>query len=77
MSMFNNKGEVNASNLQEALQQIAKYAAILQDHQPSNVGLSGQIGLTAEQRDEVIGRALNSHEGKIALAQAMANPINL
>lgn len=74
--MFNSKGEVNASNLQEALAQIAKYAAVLQDNQPSNLGLSGQIGLTAEQRDEVIGRALQSNDGKIALAQSMANPIN-
>lgn len=77
MSMFNSKGEVNASSLQEALSTIAKYASILQDNQPSNLGLSGQIGLTAEQRDEIIGRAIQSNDGKIALAQAMANPINL
>ena len=77
MSMFSSRGEVNASSLQEALSTIAKYASILQDNQPSNLGLSGQIGLTAEQRDEIIGRAIQSNDGKIALAQAMANPINL
>lgn len=74
-SMFNNKGEMNASSLKDALQVLVKYASILEDNQPSNTGLAGQPGLSEEKRDELIARAIMTQEGKIALAQAMANPI--
>ncbi len=74
-SMFNNKGEMNASSLKDALQVLVKYASILEDNQPSNAGLAGQPGLSEEKRDELIARAIMTQEGKIALAQAMANPI--
>ena len=75
MSMFNNKGEMNASSLKDALQTIVKYASILEDNQPSNLGLAGQPSLSDEKRDELIARAVMTQEGKIALAQAMASPI--
>ena len=75
MSMFNSKGELNASSLKDALTTLTKYAAILEDNAPSNLALAGQPGLNAEQRDELISRAIMTHEGKVALAQAMANPI--
>lgn len=75
MSLFNSKGELNASSLKEALSTITKYASILEDNVPSNMTLSGQPGLSDGQRDELILRAIMTHEGKIALAQAMANPI--
>ena len=75
MDLFNSKGELNASSLQEALSTIAKYASVLQENAPSNVALAGQIGLNDDKRDQLIERALMSQEGKIALAQAMANPI--
>lgn len=74
-SMFNNKGELNASSLKDALQTLVKYASILEENQPSNVGLAGQPALSDEKRDELISRAIMTQEGKIALAQAMANPI--
>ena len=73
--MFNSKGELNASSLKDALTTLTKYAAILEDNAPSNLALAGQPGLNAEQRDELISRAIMTHEGKVALAQAMANPI--
>ena len=75
MDIFNSKGELNASSVQDALAQIAKFASILQENAPSNLALAGQPGLTDEKRDALIERALMSQEGKIALAQAMANPI--
>jgi len=73
--MFNNKGELNASSVRDALAQIAKFASILEENQPSNAGLAGQPSLSDEKRDDLIARAIQTQEGKIALAQAMANPI--
>lgn len=75
MSLFDKHGELNASNDRDALAQLIKYASILQNNQSANVGLAGTPGLTEEMKDEMISRALNSSEGKIALGQAMANPI--
>jgi hypothetical protein len=75
MNMFNAQGELNAASLQDALQSITKYAAVLQENMPANTGLSGTPGLTDEKRDELISRAIMTQDGKLALAQAMANPI--
>ena len=75
MNMFNSSGELNASSLKDAITQIAKYASILEENQPSNAGLAGQVSLSDEKRDELVARAISTQEGKIALAQAMANPI--
>ena len=68
--MFNNKGEMNASNLRELLQGLSKYASILEENQPSNVGMAG-AELSDSRRDELITRAIFTQEGKIALAQAI------
>lgn len=75
MNMFNSKGEMNASSFKDALQNLVKYASILEDNQPANAGLAGQVQLSDERRDDLISRAINTADGKIALAQAMANPI--
>jgi hypothetical protein len=75
MNMFSNKGEMNASSLKDALQTLVKYAAVLEENQPSNMGLAGQPSLSDDKRDELISRAIMTQDGKIALAQAMANPI--
>lgn len=75
MNMFNNKGEMNASGLRDALQTLVKYAAILEENTPSNTGLAGHPSLSDDKRDELVTRAIMTQEGKIALAQAMANPI--
>ena len=74
-SVFNAKGELNASSLKDAIGVLSKYAAVLEDNVPSNMALSGQPSLSDDKRDELISRAVMTHEGKIALAQAMANPI--
>lgn len=75
MNMFNNRGEMNASSLKEAVSVLAKYASILEEGTPSNMGLAGQSDLSESRRDDLISRAINTQEGKIALAQSMANPI--
>ena len=72
--MYNNQGVLNASSVRDAMQTLVKFAAILEDNQPSNMGLAGQVSLSDEKRDELITRAILTQEGKIALAKAMANP---
>jgi len=74
MSLFNDKGEMNASSFKDCLQNLVKYASAM-ENAPSNMALTGQNGLDDNRRDELISRAIMTHEGKIALAQAMANPI--
>ena len=75
MSIFNSKGELNASSKQEALVQLAKIASILEDNTPSNMHLAGQAQVNQNAADELIARAISNQEGKVALAQAMASPI--
>lgn len=75
MDMFNNQGQINANSVQEALNTIMKYATVLQNNMPSNAGLVGQAGLSEAKRDELVSKAIMTQEGKIALAQSMANPI--
>jgi hypothetical protein len=68
MSMFNQKGELNASSLKDALAEIAKYASAMEDG-PSNKGLVSN--LNDSQRDELIERAISTQDGKLALAQSI------
>lgn len=75
MSVFNTHGELNALSDRDALSQIVKYASIIQTNQSANQNLAGTPSFTEEQKDELIRRALMSTEGKVALGQAMANPI--
>lgn len=75
MTLFNAQGDLNASSVKDALNTLVKYASILEDNQPANAGLTGQPGLTDGERDNLISRAIMTQEGKVALAQAMANPI--
>jgi hypothetical protein len=72
--LFDNNGQLNASSVKDALNTIAKLAATLQDNTPSNTGLTSS-NPSDGKRDELISRAMMTPEGKIALAQAMANPI--
>jgi hypothetical protein len=74
-SLYNARGELNASSLKDAMQTLSKFASILEENAPSNLALSGQPTFNDDKRDELISRAIMTHEGKIALAQAMANPI--
>ncbi len=74
-TLFNKQGELNAGNLRDALSQLVKYASIIEETQSASQSLAGKPSFNDEQRDELIKRALTSEEGKIALGQAMANPI--
>ena len=74
-NIFNTHGEINASNVQDALGQIVKYASIIEERQPSNAVQTGGPSLNDQQRDEMIKQALMTQEGKLALGQAMATPI--
>lgn len=73
--MFNTKGELNAGSVKEAIAQLTRYASMIEENQPSNLHLSGMPGMSDSQRDELVARATMTHEGKMVLAQAMANPI--
>jgi|GEM_PF-6586296 len=64
-------GQLNASSLSDALQVIGKYASVMEQNLPSNVALSGQNTYSDEKRDELVARAIMTHEGKVALAQAI------
>jgi len=78
MSLFSTHGkggELNVGSTRDALQQIVKYATILEDLQPANTALAQRPSFSDQQRDELVKRALLTTEGKIALGQAMANPI--
>ncbi len=74
-NVFNPQGQLNASNLQDALMQIAKFASILEENAPSNLAIAGQASLSSDRRDQLVESAIMSQQGKMALAQAMANPI--
>lgn len=74
-TLFNRQGDLNAGNLRDALAQLVKYASIVEETQSANQALAGKPSFNDEQRDELIKRALTSEDGKIALGQAMANPI--
>lgn len=72
--MFDSKGEINASNVKEAFALIAKFAQTMESGAPTNTGLTSP-SVSDNKRDELISRAILTNEGKLALAQAMANPI--
>ena len=74
-NLFNAHGEINASNVQDALSQIVKYASVIEDLQSSSSAQTTAPGLSEGQRDDMIKQALMTQEGKIALGQAMATPI--
>lgn len=71
--LFSSNGQLNASSVKEAFAQIAKIAASL-ENAPVNTGLTSGV-VSDPRRDELLSRALLSPEGKISLAQSMANPI--
>ena len=74
--LFSSSGEINAQSKAEALQMIVKLAALLEDNGPANAALTQpSSALSDDKRDGLIARAIQTQEGKIALAQAMANPI--
>jgi len=75
MSLFDNKGELNAATTRDALTAITKMAKIIEDNANSSNTLAGRPSFNNNQKDDMIKRALLTSEGKIALGQAMALPI--
>jgi len=75
MVQFNAKGELNSLSTKDAVEGLAKYASILQNHMSANQGLAGRPSYSDQQKDEMVKRALMSSDGKVALGQAMALPI--
>lgn len=76
--IFNDKGELNASDRQDAVQQLVRYASIVANSQPSSTFPSDATrgpSYSTTEREEMLKRALLTQEGKVALGQAMANPI--
>ncbi len=76
--IFNDKGEINAHDRQDAMQQLVRYASILANSQPSSTFPSDATAAPSysnQEREEMLKRALLTQEGKVALGQAMANPI--
>ena len=76
MSLFTPQGASNAMSIKDAMNTLVRYASILEEGQPSNSALVGRPSLDDGKRDELIARAIFSQDGKLALAQTMANPIN-
>ena len=74
-SIFNTQGELSAGSVKDALGKIVKYASIIDELSPSSSNLTESPSFSDSQRDDMIHQALSTHEGKIALGQAMANPI--
>lgn len=75
MVSFNSRGELNASSKTDALQQIIRYASVLQEGIPTSQSLANSV--SEEKAGELIEAAIHDQHAKYALAQAMANPINL
>lgn len=73
MLSFNSKGEINASSKQDALQQIIRYASVLQEGVPTSHSLASTV--SEEKAAELIEAAIHDQHAKYSLAQAMANPI--
>lgn len=73
--MYNNQGQMNASSFKDLVLQMAKFASSLEDNMPSNAYRTGQMDLSDSKRDEMIAKAILTQDGKVALAQTMANPI--
>jgi hypothetical protein len=73
MSYFDSRGEINASSVKEAFALISKFASAL-ENSPSNTGVTSNNVPDAD-RDSLVAQAMSTQEGKLALAQAMANPI--
>lgn len=75
-SLFGQGGQINASDFRDMVTNLAKYAAALQENMPVNSSSMSQSGMTDAMSDELIQKAIYTNDGKVALAQAMANPIN-
>ena len=72
--IFDRNGQVNAYNKAEALGELVRLANMI-SNQPSNSGASSARSYSDEASEAMLKQALETTEGKVALGQAMANPI--
>jgi hypothetical protein len=72
MELFNSKGTLNASSQNDALNALFAYFQAQQNSQPS---LTATASVNDEAKEALLTKALSSERGRVALAQAMANPI--
>ena len=73
-TMFNAGGEMSAHSKKEALDQLLSYAQALATGPESN-SPAGAASIPDGEKEALLMKALSTERGKIALAQAMANPI--
>jgi len=73
--MFNTKGTMNADSKADAINQLVAFAQALAtgDTAPNSPNLSAPV--SNEAKEALLAKALQSERGRVALAQAMANPI--
>jgi len=71
--MFNNGGSMNAYSKKEALDQLLAYAQALAN--PEAGVANAPIQPSDAEKEALLVKALSTERGKLALAQAMANPI--
>jgi hypothetical protein len=74
-TMFNNGGEMSAHSKKEALDQLLSYAQALAVGPESNSPAGANNNIPDGEKEALLMKALSTERGKIALAQAMANPI--
>lgn len=72
--LFDSKGEINAWDKQDCIKQIAKYAQLLNAPAPASTAAATKR-YSESEKETLLKTALTSERGKIALGQAMANPI--
>jgi len=73
-TMFNNGGTMNAASKKEAIEKLISYAQALSTGVESNSPAT-EPSFSDEQKEALLMKALQTERGKVALAQAMANPI--
>jgi len=74
-NLFDNAGNLNAHDRAEALQQLVRYANMLSGAPSSASDVADSPSFSEEQKEAMLAQALTTEKGKIALGQAMANPI--
>lgn len=74
-NLFDNKGELNAWDKKDAVRQLVKYAQLIASGSKQTGPAPSTHRYTEAQKEELLRMALTSERGKIALGQAMANPI--
>jgi hypothetical protein len=72
--LFNSKGELNASSSADAINKIVAFAQAMGGNLAPN-SPNTNPSVNDEARETLLVKAMQSERGKVALAQAMANPI--